>query len=107
MSGATLIITGRDSAANELASDSTLNPNATLMIGSTIAGKADLEDSKPHANATNNTKTKLSNQPVRGHPSSMYQKSHATPVGSTSGLQSLAGLPGMLAASQEASGKAG
>ena len=105
MSGATLIVTGADSAAHELARAGTANTNATVLIepvGGT-SNRVDLEDSKQDKNdATSNAHSR---QPVRGHPSSMYQKSHANTVGGSSGPQSASSLTDMLAASTEASGK--
>ena len=104
MSGATLIVTGRDSTAHGLAGAGTANANATVLMGPVggISDRADQEDSKQDKNATNIASGRV---PVRGHPSAMYQKSHANPIGGSSGPRPGSSLPGMLAASSEASGK--
>ena len=104
MSGATLIATGRDSAEHGLAGAGAVNANATVLMGpvGTISDRADLEDSKQDKNAGGTAYNKV---PVRGHPSAMYQKSHANPVGGLLRPQPVSNSPGTLAASSEASGK--
>ena len=104
MSGATLIVTGRDSATHGLAGAGAANTNATVLIGpvGAMSDRANLEDSKQDENATSTANSKV---PVRGHPSAMYQKSHANPVGGPSRPQPVFTSPGTLAASSEASGK--
>ena len=104
MSGATLIVTGGDSAAHGLAGAGAANTNATVLMGpvGAISDRANLEDSKQDKNATSTANSKV---PVRGHPSAMYQKSHANPVGGPSRPQPVFNSPGTLAASSEASGK--
>ena len=67
-----------------------------------MSDRANLEDSKQDENATSTANSKV---PVRGHPSAMYQKSHANPFGGPSRPQPVFNSPGTLAASSEASGK--
>ena len=101
MSGAALIIGGGEHS--ELVSNASSGNAAVLTVSTReISDKAYLEDSKQHKNAINNVNSK---RPVRGHPSAMYQKSHAKLIGDSSQPHADSSLPGTPVASSEASGK--